>query len=171
MLGRVITSSMGLRETTEFAGRSYEVTWHSEGDLPPRNEITQVSAIRFSPDDRVVVVSADGRDWAIPGGHPENGESCEETLRREVREESCCEVDRFCLLGWQHVRDLADNSVHYQLRYCCRVRVRRFRPEHEIRYRSLVSPREFLSVLGYGDSVIAKELISLAVVARRKQWV
>ena len=159
---------MSAVDKTHFAGRSYEVTWHSAGDLPPRSQITQVSAICFAPDDRIVIVSADGRDWGIPGGHPENGESCEETLRREVLEESCCDVDRFCLLGWQHVRDLADDSVHYQMRYCCRVNVRPFCPEHEIRYRRLIAPSDFLNVLEYGDSPIAKELIALADKARSR---
>ena len=68
----------------------------------------------------------------IPGGHPEDGESPEDALRREVREETCCEVIKLTLLGWQHVRDLQDDSVHYQMRYYCRVRVKPFEPQYEI---------------------------------------
>ena len=159
---------MNPRERIAIAGGSYELTWHRTGDPPPRSEITQVSAICFSPDDRIVMISGDGQHWGIPGGHPKDGESCEETLRREVLEESCCEVGRSCLLGWQHVRDLADNSVHYQMRYCCRVNVRPFRPEHEISHRRLIAPSDFLRVLEYGSSPIAKELIALAIEANEQ---
>ena len=160
---------MSLQERTHADGRSYEVTWCHAGNVPPREQITQVSAICFTLDVQIVMVSADGEHWGIPGGHPEDGESCEDALKREVLEESCCEVETSHLLGWQHVRDLADSSVHYQMRYCCRVNVRPFRPEYEIRYRRLVASSDFLSVLEYGDSAIAKELIALAIEARR-QW-
>ena len=159
---------MNLQEITHADGRSYKVTWCPVGDLPPRSQITQVSAICFTPDDRIVMVTTDGEHWGIPGGHPEDGESCEETLSREVREEACCEVEELELLGWQHVRDLTDDSVHYQMRHCCTVNVRPFRPEYEIRHRKLVAPSDFLSVLEYGDSPIAKELLLLATEAGRQ---
>lgn len=153
---------MKLQETTQFDGRSYEVTWQDVGNLPPRNQVTQVSAICYSSDNQIVMISGDGCHWGIPGGHPESEESLEEALRREVREEACCDINQMRLLGWQHVRDKCDNSVHYQLRYCCLVNVETFRPEHEIAYRQLIAPDEFLDRLEYGTSVIAQEMFALA---------
>jgi len=153
---------MILRDQTEFAGKRFEVTWELGGDLPPRCHITQVSGVCFAPDDRIVMISSDGNTWNIPGGHPENGESLEDALNREVLEEACCEVTELSLLGWQHVRDLQDNSVHYQMRYCCRVRVHPFEPRHEVTHRKLIDPDAFLQTLEYGHSVIAAELLRLA---------
>lgn len=153
---------MKLREKTEFDGRSYEVTWQSTGDLPPRSQVTQVSTICYSSNGQIVMVSGDGYDWGIPGGHPEDNEPLETALRREVCEEACCEVIGMSLIGWQHVRDLGDGSVHYQLRYCCRVNVGPFRPEHEIAHRRLVQPAAFLDTLAYGNSAIAGEMFFLA---------
>ncbi len=153
---------MVLRETTEFDGTTYEVTWHGGVDLPPQAHVTQASGICYSRDGRIVMVSADGTCWGIPGGHPETGEPVESALRREIREEACCDVTEARLLGWQHVSDTRDDSVHYQLRYCCRVEVSAFRPEHEVSHRQLVAPSEFLSELHYGSSPIAAEIFALA---------
>ena len=114
------------------------------------------------------MISSDGVDWYIPGGHPEPGETLEIALAREIREEACCKIIEARLLGWQHLRDLADGSEHYQMRYYCTVCVDTFCPEYEITFRKLVAPAAFLHTLAYGHSPIARELFKLAVMAHNE---
>ncbi len=159
---------MILRDQTEFEGRRFEVTWECGKNLPPRAQTTQVSAVCFTPDDQIVMISSDGKTWNIPGGHPENDESLDDALKREILEESCCEVIKHSLMGWQHVRDLQDDSVHYQMRYSCRVRVQPFTQKYEIAHRKLVSPNQFLQTLEYGHSPIAKVLLKLSILENEK---
>ena len=156
---------MPLIEQTEFRGRRFEATWVTNGELPPRSQISQVSAVCYTPEDQIMMISSDGLAWNIPGGQPEEGETLEEALSREVWEECCCAVTRERLLGWQHVRNLQDGSVEYQMRYACRVEVKKFEPEYEISQRKIVTPEYFLRVLEYGHSPIAKEMITLAMAA------
>lgn len=54
----------------------------------------------MTPRGEIVVVSRDGDRWEFPAGRPEDNESWEETLRREVREEACANVVRARLLGF-----------------------------------------------------------------------
>jgi ADP-ribose pyrophosphatase YjhB (NUDIX family) len=51
-------------------------------------------------DEQVLLISPDGERWEWPGGRPEEGESWEETLRREMLEEACAEVVHARLLGF-----------------------------------------------------------------------
>ncbi|MEK7189977.1 MAG: nucleotide exchange factor GrpE [Patescibacteria group bacterium] len=39
--------------------------------------------------------------WTIPGGHVELGETSEEALKREIREETGLEIDKIEFIGWQ----------------------------------------------------------------------
>lgn len=45
-------------------------------------------AIMIGPNDKVVVVSQHGTSWSLVKGTVEEGESLENTLRREVKEET-----------------------------------------------------------------------------------
>ncbi|MCE5323751.1 NUDIX domain-containing protein [bacterium] len=153
---------MDIREIATINNRIYEITWHGTHILPPRSQITQVSAVCYTSSKQIVMISSDGLHWGIPGGHPESDEPLDIALSREVREEACCEIEKAQLLGWQHVCDLDNNSIHYQLRYCCLVSVHAFNPEHEITYRQLVPPDQFLCILEYGKSKLAVEMLRLA---------
>ena len=158
---------MLIQDYTEFNDKRFEVTWKSGRPVPVRDQITQASAICFTPDNQIVMVSGNGLEWHIPGGHPEEGESLHQALGREVWEEACCEVIEPSLLGWQHVRDLQDDSVHIQMRYWCRVQVQPFDPQHEMRYRKFVGREKFLQTLAYGHSPLAKEMFRLAIEANQ----
>ena len=156
---------MPLQDQTEYAGRRFQVTWESRHILPPRHQITQVSAVCFTADDKILMISKDGTRWNIPGGHPEDGESLEDALRREVWEEACCKIAKPTLLGWQRVQDLQDGSIHYQMRYCCQAQIMPFNPQHEVNYRKFVNSDNFLKTLEYGYSSIAKALLKLSLAA------
>lgn len=60
--------------------------------------------------------------WGLIGGTIEKGETFEQTLKREIQEESNMEVLKFVPIGYQKVTDTRDNNFVYQLRYVCTTR-------------------------------------------------
>jgi len=67
----------------------------------------------------LLTVRSDLRGWELPGGTPIGGETAEETLRREVLEETGCEVSIE-----RHVGDYVRTGFrpHTARVYLCRVR-------------------------------------------------
>lgn len=65
---------------------------------------------------------AKDREWGFIGGRTEEGETFEETLKREVQEESNMEVLSFLPIGYQKAVNTKENTFRYELRYVCKVR-------------------------------------------------
>jgi 8-oxo-dGTP pyrophosphatase MutT (NUDIX family) len=90
-------------------------------DIAP---IKQSYGICFCDGKLVIVFGYFGgkdREWGFPGGRLEPGETSEEALKREIREESNMEVLSFLPLGYQ--KGSKPGGGHsYQLRYVCNVR-------------------------------------------------
>jgi ADP-ribose pyrophosphatase YjhB (NUDIX family) len=113
-------------------------------------------AICFTGDARIVLVTWNGVDWSLPGGRPEPGETLEQTLAREVREEACARVIRSRYIGCQRVEELdRDRIAYYQTRFWARVELDEFRPEHEMTARRLVAPEKFRATLFWGAEASA----------------
>ncbi len=86
---------------------------------------TQCYGICFYEDKLVVVrgyFGAKDREWGFTGGRIEAGETFEETLRREIQEESNMEVLSYLPIGYQKVVKESEGILRYELRYVCRVR-------------------------------------------------
>lgn len=81
------------------AGQDWIVTW-CQPEPVPDGERHGANAFCVAGDGGVVLISLDGERWGWPGGRPEDGESWEETLRREVLEETCTRVREARLLGF-----------------------------------------------------------------------
>src|SRR5690606_37360724 len=107
-----------------------------------RDAVHQVCGLCVTADRRLVLVSKDGVNWTLPGGRPESGETWEETLVREVREEACAVVTGCAYLGAQRVDDPLDRRTFYQLRYVAAVELQEFLPTHEMRHRLCVDHDE-----------------------------
>ena len=70
-------------------------------ELPPRELCVAASCVGIL--DNMVVLSRTHRGWDCLGCHIEDGESVEETMRREAREEGGLRVEHFELLGFRKV--------------------------------------------------------------------
>lgn len=68
--------------------------------LPPAELITAALALIFDGD-RFLMTRLNTRGWDIPGGHIEPGESPEETVRREIYEETAVRVGPLHLLAYE----------------------------------------------------------------------
>lgn len=82
----------------------------------------QVYGICFCEDKLLIGYGGQKHDWGLVGGTIEEGENFEETLKREIQEESNMEVLKCLPIGFQKVIDTRDDSFVYQLRYVCLVR-------------------------------------------------
>ena len=114
------------QNTYLYNGTKVTNTWIKTSDIKKYSPITQVYGIIFDDKDRILV----GRDskrgsWIIPGGHPEKGESIEETLKREVLEEVDVEIDDITHLGVQKATfpdDPDKSKAIYQARSIAKVK-------------------------------------------------
>ncbi len=87
-------------------------------DHLPQDQITQCYAVAFHKDKMVIVRQGTKDTWGLVGGSVEKGETLEQTLRREIQEESNMKVLSYKPLGYQKVIDPSGvQKTIYQLRY------------------------------------------------------
>lgn len=82
----------------------------------------QVYGVCFYNDQMVIGYGGKKQNWGLIGGTIEKGEIFEQTLKREIQEESNMEVLKCQPIGYQKMTDTRDNSFVYQLRYVCTIR-------------------------------------------------
>jgi 8-oxo-dGTP pyrophosphatase MutT (NUDIX family) len=82
----------------------------------------QVYGVCFYGEQMVIGFGGQKQEWGLIGGTIEEGEKFEETLKREIQEESNMEVLSALPIGYQKVIDTRDGSYVYQLRYACKVK-------------------------------------------------
>ena len=82
----------------------------------------QAYGVCFCGDEIVLGYGGKKKNWGLIGGSIEKGEAFEQTLKREIQEESNMEVLAHLPVGYQKVTDTRDNSFFYQLRYVCTAR-------------------------------------------------
>jgi 8-oxo-dGTP pyrophosphatase MutT (NUDIX family) len=125
-------------------GQRWAVSWHPPACVPAGRP-HGANALCVTGDDRVVLISPDGRRWGWPGGRPEEGEDREQTLRREVLEEACAEVVQAQLLGFTRSACLhgpEQGLVLIRSLWRAEVRLLGWNPEPGIPYRRVVPAAE-----------------------------
>lgn len=140
-------------------GRRLIVTWMPASFVPPRELTTQALGLCFTEHRKIVLVAGADRQWTLPGGHPQDGESPEEALARAVWEEACARVVRSQYLGCQRVDDPGHPDgpqTYYQSQFWARVELYPFKPRLETSARTLVEVDALLSTLFWGSSPMAK---------------
>lgn len=95
----------------------------------------------------LVLISHDGRHWGFPAGRADDGETLEQTLRREVLEEACSVVRNARLLGYSRgecVDGWQRGLVLVRSYWRADVEVCPWQPRFEIRHRRVVAATEAL---------------------------
>ncbi len=79
------------------ASGTWKISLHPPGERPDGANHGSEAVCMVNDIETVIVRDTSGR-LNTPGGHPEEGETSEETMIREVREEACAEVTSWQLL-------------------------------------------------------------------------
>lgn len=109
---------------TESDGQVYIYEYFDSTDFDelPQDRIKQAYGVCFCDDKMVIGYGGLKKGWGLIGGSVEKEEFYEQTLIREIREESNMEVLSFIPIGFQKLTNTENEKVIYQLRYACKVR-------------------------------------------------
>jgi len=156
-----------LQELVTIDNKTYRVVWRERDFTPPRAQTTQASGLCFTGNSRIILVRGAGREWSLPGGHPEQNETPDQALVREVAEEACAKVTELSYLGCQEVAELTPDhqvaALYYQTRFWCRVELRDFAPHHETADRIAIPPSQFVYTLNWSTQRMALEILRLGL--------
>jgi ADP-ribose pyrophosphatase YjhB (NUDIX family) len=152
-MGMTMIQNRVARDGEEFAvrynGGDWLTAWHSRTSVPMGTP-HGANAFCVTADDRVVLISNDGERWGWPGGRPESDESWEQTLRREILEETCAIVHDARLLGFcrcQCLSGLEEGRVLVRSVWRAEVELLLWEPRFEIAHRRVVPATDLLSHL------------------------
>ncbi|MGH3742383.1 MAG: NUDIX hydrolase [Micromonosporaceae bacterium] len=141
----------GEQHTVQVNGQRWAVTWHLPA-AAPEGKAHGAEGICLTGDSQLVLVSRDGASWEFPAGRTEPGESWEQTLRREVREEACATVVRARLLGFcrgECVAGPEEGLVLVRSIWRAAVELSPWTPEHEITHRRVAPPGHVKELVGF----------------------
>lgn len=165
-------SESSIVQESIWEGRRLIVRWMPPAFVPPRELTTQVYGVCFTEHRKIVLVTTGDGRWNLPGGRPEQGESLEAALEREVWEEARARVVRSTYIGCQQVEDpdaAEGPRLYYQARYWARVEVYPFKALFETTDRQLVEPGEFLGQLFWGDVPIARTVFDCGLAVENQR--
>jgi ADP-ribose pyrophosphatase YjhB (NUDIX family) len=130
-------------------GGEWLIAWHSPV-AEPIGTAHGANAFCVTAGDGVVLISSDGERWGWPGGRPEGNESWEQTLRREILEETCAIVGDARLLGFCRSVCLTGSEeglVLVRSIWRAEVELMSWEPRFEIAHRRIVPAAELMSYL------------------------
>lgn len=136
-------------------GKIYKLRYYELGNydhLDPE-KIKQVYGVCFYQDKMVIAFDNKKKIWGLVGGKPEKGESIQQTLEREVKEESNMQVLKWRPIGIQEVTD-PDGNNYFQIRVACKVKpLGEFTkdPAGTITEVKLIDPIEYKNYFDWGE--------------------
>ena len=90
-----------------------QVRYFRSDEQPPETYVTSVRCLVFQDDSILVVSNPEGRH-ILPGVRREAGETFEQTLRREVAEETGWSIESISRLGFIHLGHLGPKPPGYR---------------------------------------------------------
>lgn len=134
----------------EILSENCKIAWCEGFDIQ-NQRYTQVSGYVFNEQNQLLIVK-NGNTWTIPGGHPENGETKEETLNRELMEEACVTLDKSHYIGAVEV--IENDETYFQLRYTAKVKeVLPFKQEWEICERKFINLEDLPNYIKWSKGI------------------
>lgn len=153
---------------TDSSG-TWKVSLHAPDDRP-KGAPHGSEAICMIDDENTVLVRNTAGRLNTPGGHPEPGETSEETMIREVREEACAEVSSWQLIAFARSECLAgERNGHVMVRdmYVARVDLLPWEtPATEIIERLIVPINQLVETMSadwQGLNEFSHELVDVAL--------
>jgi 8-oxo-dGTP pyrophosphatase MutT (NUDIX family) len=93
------------------------LTWYRTDESPLLALVTSVRAIVCRGEEVLALREPDGTPYITPGGRCEAGETVEETVRREVLEETGWTLGALVPLGFVHLRNLGPKPPDHRYPY------------------------------------------------------
>jgi 8-oxo-dGTP pyrophosphatase MutT (NUDIX family) len=154
-----------------YEGVKYLVSYSDTDsfDSLDKSKCTQTYGVCFYNDKMIVAGNGHKKTWGLVGGTIEKGETFEETLKREIKEESNMEVLSYFPIGYQKVIDTRDNSEIYQLRYVCSVRPHGpfvADPTGAVTEIKLIDPKDYKQYFDWGE--IGERIMERAIELKEK---
>ena len=128
-------------------------------------KVTQVYGVCFFDDTMLIVHNKDS--WGLVGGSIKVGETYEECLKRETKEESNMKITCSAPIGYQEVQSI--NKIIYQLRYVCIVEPYNdfvSDPDGDVTEIKLINPKDYKKYFDWG--VIGDRIVSRALELRKE---
>jgi len=102
-------------------GKPYELRYTDTDSFSnlPKEKCRQIYGVCFYNNKLVIGFNGKKRTWSLIGGTVEQGETLEQTLIREILEESNMKVLKAIPIGYQIVVGPDGVETLYQLRSCC----------------------------------------------------
>ena len=146
----------------EIISDNIKIRWIENADIKDK-EYRQVSAFIYNDKNELLIVK--NETWTLPGGHPEAGETKEETLRREVMEETCSTIKDIHYIGAVEV--IENNEKYYQLRYTAKLdKLLEYKREYETSERKLVNLENLLEYITWGKG----KTFQAQLASSKKKW-
>lgn len=160
-------TSTTFHQLTDASG-TWRVSLHAPDDRPEGAAHGSEAICMIDDEQTVIVKNTTGR-LNTPGGHPEPGETSEETMIREVREEAVAEVTSWQLIAYARSECLeGERTGHVMVRdmYVARVELLPWeQPGFEIVERQVVPLNELAAIMSAdwpGLDAFSIELVNLA---------
>lgn len=111
---------MKIKDSFTYLGKKIDLVYKDADSFDglPYEKCKQVYGVCFCDSKMVIGFGGHKKDWGLIGGTIEPGEKFEDTLVREIQEESNMNVEKSWPIGYQYIV----NEDIYQLRYACIVK-------------------------------------------------